>query len=222
MFDDLVQRCRELAQLFRADELRQRLLEQLVWAEAEQLGHRVISLQNLALEVRHENRIGGIRDDDLGVERAAGLALVTIVTRFCGRPERAGHRCHPPGCVMGPCRGCGHAKPVGNPMRTCTWRTNGPARATRSPVDASTCASSKGWPMMSPNAVQSPVLGHAALLTPSTSTHGRTCCARLAGESGVLPYAIEKKCVRTAHEFPKVPIQAACREVKDIQTALAM
>ena len=76
--------------------------------------------------------------------------------------------------------------------------------------------------MMSPNAVQSPVLGHAALLTPSTSTHGRTCCARLAGESVVLPYAIEKKCVRTAHEFPKVPIQAACREVKDIRTALAM
>src|SRR5207245_3152715 len=56
MFDDLAQRRRELAQLFRADELRQRLLEQLVWAEAEQLGHRVISLQNLALEVRHENR----------------------------------------------------------------------------------------------------------------------------------------------------------------------
>src|SRR6266571_3028935 len=50
----LAQRRRELPRFLGADEARQRLLEELVRAEAEQGGHRVVGLQDLPLEVRHE------------------------------------------------------------------------------------------------------------------------------------------------------------------------
>src|SRR5262249_504827 len=47
----LAQGRRELPRLFRADEARQRLLDQLVRAETEQFRHRVVGLEDLALEV---------------------------------------------------------------------------------------------------------------------------------------------------------------------------
>ena len=63
----LAQRRGELARLLRADEARQRLLDQLVRAEAEQLGDGVVGLEDLAFQVRDEHRVGGVLDQALGV-----------------------------------------------------------------------------------------------------------------------------------------------------------
>ena len=49
--DYLSQRRRELAGLLRADEAGQRLLDELVPAEPEEARHRVVSLEDLALQV---------------------------------------------------------------------------------------------------------------------------------------------------------------------------
>src|SRR5207247_286103 len=65
--DHLSQRRGEFARLFRADEPRQRLLYQFVWSKAQQLGDRIVGLQDLALEVRDEDRIRRILDQALGV-----------------------------------------------------------------------------------------------------------------------------------------------------------
>src|SRR3989454_4894702 len=75
--DDLAQGGRELACLLGADEAGQRLLEQLVGAEAEQRGHRVVGLQDLALEVRDEDRAGGGLNEALDV-RAALVELAHV------------------------------------------------------------------------------------------------------------------------------------------------
>src|SRR5213083_540627 len=57
----------ELALLLRADEARERLLEQLVLAEAQQLGDGIVGLQDLALEVGDEHRVGRVFDQALRV-----------------------------------------------------------------------------------------------------------------------------------------------------------
>src|SRR5258705_1035381 len=57
----------EFAGLFGADEARERLLEHLVLAEAQELGDGVVGLQDLALEVGHEHRTGGVLAQTLGV-----------------------------------------------------------------------------------------------------------------------------------------------------------
>src|SRR2546426_7465268 len=79
----LVQRVHELARLLRADEARERLLEQLVGAEAEKLRHRLVGLQDATLEVGDEHRIRRVGDDDVGVERLA-RAVVSLLRRARG------------------------------------------------------------------------------------------------------------------------------------------
>src|SRR5207237_968413 len=69
--DDLAQRGGELAGLLGADEARERLFEHLVLAEAEKLGDGIVRLQDLALEIRDEYRVGRILDQALGI--GAGL-----------------------------------------------------------------------------------------------------------------------------------------------------
>src|SRR5437870_3855331 len=84
--DDLAQGGRELACLLRADEAGQRLLQQLVRAEAEQRGHRVVGLEDLALEVRDEDRVGGVLNETLGVR--AGLVELAHVAQDTDRADR--------------------------------------------------------------------------------------------------------------------------------------
>src|SRR5207249_4661843 len=79
------QRGRELARLLRADEARERLLDQLVLPEAEELGDRIVGLQDLALEVGDEHRVGRVLDQALGV----GPRLVELahVAQDADRPD---------------------------------------------------------------------------------------------------------------------------------------
>src|SRR5438445_9085293 len=65
--DDLAEGGGELAGLLGADEAGERLLEQLVWAEAQERRHRVVSLQDLPFEVGDEDGVGGVLDEALGV-----------------------------------------------------------------------------------------------------------------------------------------------------------
>ena len=67
LLDDLAQGGGELARLLRADEPRERLLDHLVRAEAEELGDGVVGLEDLALQVGDEHRVGGVLDQALGV-----------------------------------------------------------------------------------------------------------------------------------------------------------
>ena len=69
LLHDLAQGRGELARLLRADEPRQRLLDHLVGAEAEQLRDGVVGLEDLALQVRDEHRVRGVGDDDVRPER---------------------------------------------------------------------------------------------------------------------------------------------------------
>src|SRR5256886_13787965 len=71
--------------LLGADDAGQRLLEQLVGAEAEQRGHRVVGLQDLALEVRDEDRVGGVLNEALGVR--AGLVELAHVAQDTDRAD---------------------------------------------------------------------------------------------------------------------------------------
>src|SRR3989454_6823704 len=61
-----------------ADEARERLLEHLILAEPEQLGNRIVGLQDLAFEVGNEPRVRGVRDDDVGIQRAARLGAPAV------------------------------------------------------------------------------------------------------------------------------------------------
>src|SRR5207237_4776942 len=69
--DHFAQRHGEFPRFLRADEARERLLEHLVLAKAEQLRHGVVSPEDLALEVGDEDRIRGVGDDDVGIQRPA-------------------------------------------------------------------------------------------------------------------------------------------------------
>src|SRR5436309_3274636 len=89
--DHLAQSGGELPGLLGADEARERLLEELVRAEAEQRGHRVVGLQDLALEVGDEHRVGGVLEHALGV--GPGLVLLPHVA-----PDADG-TAHPAGGV---------------------------------------------------------------------------------------------------------------------------
>src|SRR5439155_944090 len=72
-FDHFAQCSRELPRFFGADEARQRLLEHLVLAKPEQLRNRVVGLQDFAFEVRDEDGVGGVGDDDVRIEGAVPL-----------------------------------------------------------------------------------------------------------------------------------------------------
>src|SRR6266850_1129752 len=71
---DLPERRRELPGLLGADEARERLLDQLVRAEAEEREDGIVGLENLALEVGDEDRVRGVLDQALGV----GPSLVEL------------------------------------------------------------------------------------------------------------------------------------------------
>ena len=73
LLDDLAHRGDELVGLPLAQEAGQRLLEHLVAAEAEQLRDRLVRLQDLPVQVAHEDRIGRIGDND--VRRKAALNI---------------------------------------------------------------------------------------------------------------------------------------------------
>src|SRR5258705_9634 len=70
----------ELSGFIGSDEARERLLDHLVRAEAEELGDGVVGLEDLALEVGDEDRVRGVGDDDVGIQRAApfGAPAVTF------------------------------------------------------------------------------------------------------------------------------------------------
>src|SRR6266516_3782921 len=82
----------------------QRLLDDLVLAEAEQLGDRVVGLEDLPLQVGDEHRVGRVRDDDVGDESAArgGSILLRLTVgvgfRRGGTQDFFGHWL-PPGRV---------------------------------------------------------------------------------------------------------------------------
>src|SRR5439155_14035667 len=72
--DDLSERCGELARLLLADEARERLLDDLVAAEAEQLRDRVVGLEDLPFEVRSDDWGRRVLDQALRV----GTRLVQL------------------------------------------------------------------------------------------------------------------------------------------------
>src|SRR6266550_3589952 len=83
---DLAEGRGELACLLGADEAGQRLLEQLVRAEAEQRGDRVVGLEDLALEVGDEDRVGRVLDQALGV--GPGLVELPHVAQDADHADR--------------------------------------------------------------------------------------------------------------------------------------
>ena len=85
LLDDFAQRRGELAGLLGADEAGQRLLEQLVRAEPEQLGDGVVGLQDLAFEVRDEHRVRRVLDQALGV--GAGFVQLAHVAQDADRAD---------------------------------------------------------------------------------------------------------------------------------------
>src|SRR5207249_600523 len=98
---DLPQRRRELPCLLGADEARERLLEELVRAEAEERRHRVVGLQDLPFEVRHEHRVRGVLDQALGV--GASLVELPHVSQDADAADHLGVRVTQGGGVEG-CR----------------------------------------------------------------------------------------------------------------------
>src|SRR5256885_1661528 len=65
--DDLAEGGGELAGFLGADEAGERLLEQLVWAKAQEGRDRVVSLQDLPFEVGDEDGVRGVLDEALGI-----------------------------------------------------------------------------------------------------------------------------------------------------------
>src|SRR5213594_3322661 len=84
--DDLAEGGGELAGLLGTDEAGERLLEQLVWAEAQERRHRVVSLQDLPFEVGDEDGVGGVLDEALGV--GAGLVELAHVAQDADHADR--------------------------------------------------------------------------------------------------------------------------------------
>ena len=74
--DDLAQGGGELARLLLADEPRERLLDHLVLAEAEELRDGVVRLEDLSFEVGDEHRVRGVLDDDVRDEDFARRGAV--------------------------------------------------------------------------------------------------------------------------------------------------
>jgi len=72
--DDLTQHGRELPRFVHADEARQRLLDDLGRPKSEQCVDGVVGLQDFALQVGDEDRIGRVLDEALGV----GARLVEL------------------------------------------------------------------------------------------------------------------------------------------------
>ncbi len=68
--NDLAQGCGKLARFFRADEARERLLQHLVGAKAQQFVDGIVGREDFAFQVRDKDRVGCVLDDDIRIERA--------------------------------------------------------------------------------------------------------------------------------------------------------
>src|SRR5256714_13190240 len=101
VLDDLAKGGRELARLLGTDEARERLLDDLVLAEAEQLGNGVVGLNDLAFEVRDENRVGRVVDQPL--REGAGFVELAHVAEDPDRADHLAVRIAERRCVQG-CR----------------------------------------------------------------------------------------------------------------------
>src|SRR2546423_219034 len=86
VLDDLAKGGRELARLLGADEARERLLDDLVLPEAEQLGDGLVCLEGLALEGGGEDRGARGVEEELGV----GASLVELA-HVAKDTDRADH-----------------------------------------------------------------------------------------------------------------------------------
>src|SRR3989475_6489225 len=60
------------------DEARERLLEHLILAKPEQLGNRIVRLQDLAFEVGDEHGVRGVGDDDVGIQRTVRFEVPAV------------------------------------------------------------------------------------------------------------------------------------------------
>jgi hypothetical protein len=67
VFHDFIEREHKFSRLFGRDDTRERLLDQLCGAEAEQFEDRIVGLQDFTLEVRDKKRVRRVRDDDFRV-----------------------------------------------------------------------------------------------------------------------------------------------------------
>src|SRR5216684_3855553 len=76
--DHLAQGSGKLSCLFGADKARERLLQHLVGAKAQQFVDRIVGRENLAFQVRDEHRVRRVLDDDIGVERTMRLGTGDI------------------------------------------------------------------------------------------------------------------------------------------------
>src|SRR2546422_4216714 len=77
-----------------ADEARQRLLEHLILAKPEELGIRIVGLQDLAFEVGDEHRVRGVGNDDVGIQRAVRLDALAVTldqARLHTESKRSSH-----------------------------------------------------------------------------------------------------------------------------------
>jgi len=96
--DHLTQGVEESARILRADEARERLFENFVGAQAQQLRDGVVGEENLALQVGDEDRVGRVGDDDVGVKGGVRLGAVNggvrrrVATRSWGGGDGVGHR----------------------------------------------------------------------------------------------------------------------------------
>ena len=75
VLDDLAKGDHQLARLVQADEAGERLLQDLVLAEPQEFGDRLVREKDLALEVGNEDGIRGVGDDQVGVQMVHRLLV---------------------------------------------------------------------------------------------------------------------------------------------------
>src|SRR5206468_6720320 len=83
---DFAQRRQELPRFGWGDDARERLLDDLVWTEAEKRKDGVIGLQDFSLEVRHEHGVRRVLDQALGV--GSGLVQFSHVAQDSDDTDR--------------------------------------------------------------------------------------------------------------------------------------
>src|SRR3989442_956850 len=77
-FNHFAQRRRELPRFIGGDEARERLLEHLILTKPEQLGNRIVRLQDLAFEVGDEHGVRAVGDDDVGIHRTVRFEVPAV------------------------------------------------------------------------------------------------------------------------------------------------
>jgi len=97
--DDLAQGDHQFVRFGQADEARQRLLQDLVLAESEQLGDGIVGLEDFALQVGDEDGVRGVLDQAFGV--GAGLVELTHVAQDADDADHFTRRAPQSGSVEG-------------------------------------------------------------------------------------------------------------------------